>query len=54
MTINLEYHIRADCKWCGWLNHVDVPIIAKDGKAQIRCQNCHKYFLEMHAKESEL
>ncbi len=50
---NLETHIRVDCKWCGYLNHLTIPVLGKDSNYNHRCDNCDKYMLEMHTQEAE-
>jgi len=49
---NLEY-IRLDCKWCGFLNHFTIPILAKDVTTQWKCEKCNKFIIELHAKETD-
>lgn len=50
---NLSYHYRIVCIHCGYLNHGTIPILAKDGSAQKKCDKCTKYIFELHAKEEE-
>lgn len=51
MSANLEYHIEADCKWCGFHNHFTMPVLGKDGAQQLECEHCHKFYIEIHSAE---
>lgn len=50
---NLEYHFRIICMFCGWFNHLIVPVLGKNGSAQHACERCKRYIIEIHSAEMD-